>query len=176
MMLRADVIAGLRSLFKEGATYSGLLRYILKQHSEELPSQTVQQYFMEAFRIPFFCGIKRKVESPNNDDYYAQIDSWLIARILSMRTSWMEAGSSDSSEPTWWDTLPLTPPDQFQRGKPAWLSQESWESLLPTEQENLAAVATSCDVLSEHVLMLARLSEQLQRQISQLDSPACPSP
>ncbi len=170
MRIRPDVIAGLRSLFKDGATYSGLLRFILKQlPEEEADMLVIQHYLMEAFSVPFFCGVKKNVGSTGNDDYYATINTWLIPRILSTRSTWMGIDHAEQAG-AWWKTQKVTDPAQFPRGKPSWLSSASWESLSPVEQEKVAAAATSCAVLSEEVLLLSRLAERLQRRISELES------
>lgn len=170
---RSDVVSGLRKLFAEGATYSGLLRYILKQHvAEELKQSDVQRYLVEAFDVPFFCPVRKNVKSRQNDDYYTQIDTWLIADIVAARASWLGTHDSESPESAWWDTLPLKEPDQFPEGKPLWLSSASWEALSPDEREKMSAAATSCEVLWQKVLLLARLAEQLQRRVSELDD--CP--
>ncbi len=171
MLMKPEVIAGLRTHFIAGATYSGLLRYILKEHAgEELDAITIQSYLMQAFSISFFCPLRKNTNSRRNDDYYATIDTWLIPEILSTRESWMRSEASNSTEPPWWDNLTITNPEAFPRGKPSWISDSSWQALLPPEQEGLAAAATSCGVLSERLTLMARLAEQLQRKISELET------
>jgi hypothetical protein len=168
MLIRPDVVAGLRRLFADGATYSGLLRFILKQlPEEEVDMLVIQRYVMEAFSVPFSCPTRKNVASIANDDHYATINTWLIPRILSARSTWMGA-EHPKQVGAWWETQTITEPGQLPTGKPSWLSTASWESLSPTEQEKLAAAETSCAVLSEEVLLLSRLAERLQRRLSEL--------
>ncbi len=171
MELRFDIITGLRNLFKSGATYSGLLRYLLKQHSEdEVSTELFQRYLMEAFSIPFHCGIKRNVSLEGNDDQYALIDTWFIPRVLSMRRSWATSDEGDSEHRPWWLALSLTEPEHFPTGKPSWMSDSSWSALSPTEQEKVASATTSCHVLAEEVLLMSRLAERLQRTVAELQN------
>lgn len=170
MELRPDVVSGLRSLFKAGATYSGFLRYILNQHSgDELHAEIIRSYIMEAFSISFFLPVRRNVDSQQNDNCYAEIDTWMIPEILSTSGAELAVDDTDESVP-WWESLDLQTPDQFPTGKPAWLSSSSWEALSPTEREKVATATTSCSVLSQNLLVMARLAEQLQRRIDELDS------
>jgi hypothetical protein len=47
--MRLELIAGLRRVFTDGATFSGLLRYLIDQHPEGRVSPgVVREYLMEA--------------------------------------------------------------------------------------------------------------------------------
>ncbi len=172
MTLKPEAIEGLRNQFIAGATFSGLLRYLLDQHSgEQLSAQAIQLYFAEAFSIPFFGGVKKDASRRENDRHYATIDTWLITRVISTSDAWLQQSLNGTSQSFWWNDLDLNTGDQFSRGKPEWLSEESWGALSSVEQERIAAAVTSCEVLSQDVLVLARLAEELQRQLSDLQRP-----
>ena len=62
---RTDVIKELRALFKDGATFSGLLHYLQTRHNRApLDHWTIRDYLQEAFALP----IVRYVEPAEGPD------------------------------------------------------------------------------------------------------------
>jgi hypothetical protein len=170
----SQVITGLRQLFARGATFSGLLRYIVSQHpGERVTPATVREYLMDAFAIPFHEPIRMDVESPASDVLCAAVTAFLIPEIVSARPRWDgEPGSAEGAR-DWLDDLPVRDAGQVQEPSTATphpgISAAGWAALSIAERERLAQMEAGNRLLWERVQVLARLAEQLQRRICELE-------
>jgi len=172
--MHQHTIIGLRQRFADGATFSGLLRYLLDQHPEEkVTAGMVREYIMEAFSVPFHQSIKMDVDNPSNDDVYAAVNAFLLLEIVSARSHWHTSPRSEGGEKTWMDNLQLTDGAQLQRSRteqsPSGISEAGLAALSASERERLYEMEVGSRALWERVLVLARLAEQLQRKLCQLE-------
>ena len=85
---RTDVIKELRALFKDGATFSGLLHYLQTRHNgAPLDHWTIRDYLQEAFALP----IVRYVE-PAEGPHLSPDRLAVLNRTLLPRSSHAELG------------------------------------------------------------------------------------
>lgn len=166
MKPKPEVVEGLRELFIKGATYSGLLRYILNHHGGEVPRQLVYSYWHVAFSSALFQPIKKEVGCKANDEYYSQLTSRLIPEIIRNGETWI----TDAESETWWNDLEMDSSPVCESEKPTWMSTESWDSLTDAERQQLAQTIQNGEIQYQQKRLLARLAEQLQRQLSELEA------
>jgi hypothetical protein len=111
------------------------------------------------------------VDNPSNDDVYAAVNAFLLPEIVSTRFQWHTR--SEGGEKTWMDNLPLTDGAQLQRSRteesPSGISEAGLAALSASERERLYQMEVGSRALWERVLVLARLAEQLQRKICELE-------
>jgi hypothetical protein len=169
-----NLSTGLQQLFATGATFSGLLRYMIARHPEERVTQGMaRKYLMEAFAIPFHERIAMDIETPANDDLYAAVTAFLIPEIVSARPLWQQNPRSEASSESWLDRLQVTDAGELQQaiaGKPLpGISEAGWAALSGSDQERLRQMEVGSRILCERMAVLARLAEQLQRRICELE-------
>ncbi len=170
--MNPDVLQGLRRLFLEGTTFSGILRYLQQINGGKVAQGAFRLALVEAFGHPFQGGIPVNTEDPANDAFYALLGAHLIPEIVASRSQW-ESGSETGSKP-WFDDLPDTAEGRESPSHPgrppAGLGEEAWASLSPAEQERVGNLERENRALWERVLLFARLAEQLQRRASELEA------
>ncbi len=107
MSPRPDVVSELRSLFKEGATPSRLIRHIVERHEGERSYQAlIQAYFREAFGIPIVRGLNPTDDYQHADLRYAFLNEQLVHDMLQKRGEWdVGPGAELSRAESWLDSL-----------------------------------------------------------------------
>jgi hypothetical protein len=173
MTLRPELIAGLRQLLADGATLSGLVKYVLEQHPKEGMTQgVIRAYLMEAFSVPFHERLRKDVSSADSHDFYARLNLFYLPEIVAGSPAWYAAGVPNGEGQSWLDHYRADddgrskPPEP---GKPpAGISEASWAVLSAAERERVQQMDVNERDLGNRVRMLAHLAERLQRKVSEL--------
>ncbi len=178
MTLRPEVIAGLRQLLIDGATLSGLVKYVQAQHPEEDLSQGVlRAYLMEAFAVPFHERLRKDVDSPESQEFFARLNLFVLPEIVAASPAWYAVEGRNGEEMSWLDRFrsdDLGRPNVPKPGKPpAGISEATWAVLLPTERERVEQLEANERDLGDRVRLLAHLAERLQQKISDLQTQVC---
>jgi hypothetical protein len=170
---RPEVVSELRSMFKEGATPSHLIRHIVERHEgEQNYHALIQMYFLEAFGIPIVRGLNPTDHYQHVDLRYAFLNEQLVHDMIQKRDEWdvgVDAGACGTG--SWLD--PLRAGDdqkrinQVQAATIPELSQ-CWAQLTPKEQYFIQRTLATANGLYESVKILARLAECLQQQLAGL--------
>lgn len=176
MTVRPEVIDELRSLFKEGATPSRLMRQIAERHADE-PDQygLIQEYFLEAFAVPIVRGLKPQDDFRNTGMQYAFLNHHLLHELAVRRSEWDAEHDRDSQ---WLDGAAVTDHETRVSSleRPALPElRRIWSDLTADERAAvLRASATSAGHL-ETVKLLARLAERLQSRVNELEAAVEPA-
>lgn len=166
------VVAALRSLFTAGATPSRLIRLVVAHHPDDPDwHHLVQRYFREAFMVP-------TVRIMNDRDAWEEMDlsHWdlnihLLHRMVENRSTWLQDVTFDQD--SWLDSLVATDePELIKQSQPPAEVAESWSELPIQVREYVRRITGNAKALHERVLILARLAEQLQQRVSELEQ--CP--
>jgi hypothetical protein len=171
MKLRPELIEGLRLLFAEGTTFSGLLRYIIDQHTDKkVTPGVVRQYLTEAFCIRFHESIRMDVHAAENDSSYARVNAFLIPEIVAAYGEWQKEFLPSPGEKPWFDDLrdsAVAPPQEpiTRAAPPAGIRTDTWAALPDSDRERICQMEASNRILWEQLQLLARLAEQLQRRL-----------
>jgi hypothetical protein len=176
MNLRPDVVGELRSMFKEGATPSRLIRHIVERHDDERGHHgLIQAYFLEAFGIPIVRGLNPTDDHQHTDLRYAFLNDQLVHDMVQRREDWDPGFGSGASE-NWLDPLKASDDQQRLRqvqGRNIPELSRCWTQLTPKEQDFIQRSLATANGLHETVKILSRLAECLQQQLSELQaSPA----
>jgi hypothetical protein len=175
MPIIPQVVKELQELFKAGATPSRLLLHIASRHGPEDRWRTlVQDYFLEAFAIPF-------PRVMNERERYSQIDlnnyllnTRLLHQMVQTRLQWDRGISSPHEAPgSWLDCLVATDDaDLVNQAKPGEIPEFSgcWPELDSSAQQAIQRLVGNSALLYERMLILARLVECLQRQVVLLEA------
>jgi hypothetical protein len=167
MNLRPEVVVELRSLFKEGATPSRLIRHIVERHDDDSDYfGLIQFYFMEAFAVPIVRGLQPLDDYRHADLRYAFLNDDLLHNMVEKRGEWDTGNGADS----WLDSLVAHDGmAQLERARtvvPTELHQ-CWPSLTPKEREYIHLLIASSRGMSERAKILSRLAECLQQQVNE---------
>lgn len=164
---RPEVVAELRSLFKEGATPSRLLRHIAERHGAARGLHTlIQAYFLEAFGVPILRGLNPIDDYQHADLRYAFLNEQLVHEIVQKRNEW------DDGSASWLGDLVASDDGQRARDVQEAIPEldRCWPQLTAKEQAFIHRSLASARGLSETVKILARLTEQLQQQLAEARS------
>jgi hypothetical protein len=174
MKTRPEVIEELRTLFKNGATPSRLIRHIAARHDdEERLHFLVQDYFMEAFGIPIVRGLDPTDDYQPSDFRHAFLSEQLLHQMIEKLSEWHTRadGSTKDDEP--WFTGLVATPDEARMGQaqsaPVPDLAGCWPKLSQKEQSYMRAIMASANGLHETVKILSRLAETLQQKIDELE-------
>ena len=173
MNARAEIISELRSILKEGATPSRLIRHIVERHSGESGMHTlIQEYFLETFGVPIVRGLKPLDDYDHADLRYAFLNNDLLHDIVQKRLEW-DGDFTDAPElNSWLDTLIASDDHerirQMQSSVPNDL-KHCWPQLSLEEQYYIQMSSASANGLNEKVKILSRLVEQLQQKVIELE-------
>jgi hypothetical protein len=175
MSTRPEVIRELRSLFKEGATPSHLIRHIVERHAgERRYHQLIQDYFREAFGVPIVRGLNPIDDYRHADLRHAFLNEEVVHEIIQRKSEWDEnAAAGTGRTDSWLD--PLNASDDHQR-----ISQlkttaipelaRIWSQLTPEEQHFIDGSMATANGLYETVKILSRLAECLQQRVVELEA------
>lgn len=172
---RPEVVSELRSLFKEGATPSRLIRHIAEHHKGEARLHLLTQlYFQEAFGIPIVRGLNPTDDYQHADLRYAFLNEQLIHEIVQKREEWDTANGLDSGRSaSWLDTLTASGHqqrlDRIQATVIPELSQ-CWPQLTADEKHYIQRSLASANGLYETVKILSRLVECLQQRLNKVEA------
>jgi hypothetical protein len=174
MPANPEIVRELRNLFTSGATPSRLLLHIFANHGpEDNWHSIVQDYFSEAFGIPFArVSPKRERYARINLENYV-LNTRLLHNMVQTRSQWEnEASCVPGSEGGWLDSLIATDEDdlvnQADPAKLAGLSQ-CWLQLDPAAQDSIRRLLGNSTLLYQRMMILARLAESLQKKVVELE-------
>jgi hypothetical protein len=175
MPVNTAVVGELRSLFKDGATPSRLIRHICERHQgDPLLYALIPDYFSQAFSAPA-ARLAKRGESYSGDDLrHAHLNVDLIHRMLQRRGEWdHEPEVSGEGAKSWFDGLAAT--DEAQLIEQADLEASAAlagaaKHLDRDAQRQVQRLVGNVHALLEKVEILARLSERLQQQVSALEN------
>jgi|SRR5579872_1681526 len=175
MNTRTEIINELRSLFKDGATPSRLIRHIVERHEGERSLHAlIQSYFLEAFGIPIVRGLNPTDDFQHTDLHYSFLNEQLIHDMVQKRSEWdagFVAGSSETE--SWLDSLKAADDDQrISQVQSVAISELSrcWPNMTPKEQAYIQGSLATANGLYQSVKILARLAECLQQQVAELQA------
>jgi hypothetical protein len=175
MNTRPEVINELRSLFKDGATPSRLIRHIVDRHAGERTYHSlIQACFREAFGIPIVRGLNPIDDYQHADLRYAFLNEQLVHEMIQRRSEWDSGGAAGTREDgAWLDSL--TAHDDKQRLREVQSVtlpdlSECWSRLSPDEQHYIQRSFASANGLYETVKILSRLVECLQRRLDEVEA------
>jgi hypothetical protein len=180
MSTRPEVINELRSLFKDGATPSRLIRHIVERHAgDRTVHALIQGYFHDAFGIPIVRGLSPIDDYQHADLRYAFLNEHLVHEIIQRRSEWDSGGGvGTSGSGSWLDTLSATDAKQrISAMQSVTLPDLSrcWSQLTPDEQYYITMSMASANGLCETVKALSRLAECLQQKIVELEAATSPA-
>lgn len=171
MNLHPEIIRELRTLFKDGATPSRLIRHIVERHEGERSYHAlIQAYFFEAFGVPMVRGLSPTDDYQHADLRYAFLNEQLLHEMIQKRSEWEnrdEKGTNGAG--TWLDSLRAN--DDHQRLQQAQETlppdlRRCWPLLTAEEQYYIQLSMASANGVFETVKILARLIERLQQKVS----------
>jgi hypothetical protein len=172
MSTRPEVIRELRVLFKEGATPSRLIRHIVARHPGESSWHAlIQDYFLEAFGVPIVRGLQPFDNYRHADLRYAFLNEHLIHEILEKHAQWDQEEGQHKEAISWLDSTQATDKEELLKQAQAAIVPEladCWERLDLRERSFIQRTMASANGLYEEVKVLARLAEQLQQKIVEL--------
>jgi hypothetical protein len=179
MSTRLEVVNELRSLFRDGATPSRLIRHIVERHAgERRYHQLIQDYFREGFGIPIVRGLNPIDDYRHADLRYAFLNEQLVHEMVEKRHEWDTAdGVIAGTSGCWLDSLNATDDQQRSRQVKAAAVPELrriWSQLTPEEQDYIDRSMASANGLYEKVKILSRLAEGLQQRIVELEAASVP--
>jgi len=179
MSTRPEVINELRSLFKDGATPSRLIRHIVGRHAGERTIHSlIQAYFHEAFGIPIVRGLTPVDDYRHADLRYAFLNEQLVHEMTQSRSEWDKGAAGTSGVGSWLDSLNARNNQQrisqIQTTAIPELSR-AWSQLTPKEQYFIQMSMASANGLYETVKILSRLAECLQQRIVELEAASAPA-
>lgn len=169
-LTRPEVVCELRSLFKEGATPSRLIRHIAERHSGEARLHLLTHlYFQEAFGIPIVRDLNPIDAYQQADLRYAFLNEQLIQEMVQKREEWDAANGLASGErASWLDTLTASDHQQrLNRIQATAIPELSrcWPQLTADEQHYIQRSLATANGLYETVKILSRLVECLQQRL-----------
>jgi len=169
---RPEVIRELRTLFKEGATPSRLLRHIAERHEREGNLHSlIQSYFRDAFGIPIVRGLNPSDDYHGADLRYAFLNEKLVNEIIQRRSVWDNTGDiTPGGTSSWLDEVKASDDQQrISKMQSIVLPELSrcWSQLTPKEQHFIQRSLASANGLYETVKILARLVECLQQRLAE---------
>jgi hypothetical protein len=160
------VIAELRSLFRQGATPSRLVRHVVEHHGRGPDTdRLIRAYFREAFGVPMLRASATLLDLPPEQLPFAPVTARYVHEMVEHRGEW-------DAESGWMDTLSATNVGtQFRQAHP---EREPglalvWEQLDEPTRDVLRRLYSSQQHLSETTAILSRLVEQLQAQVVALE-------
>lgn len=170
MNKQAKLIHDLRSLVKDGATPSRLIRHILSELGEKTSQSDLQKILMQAFQLP----IVQISPYSTTDQKGIVLNRTLLPEIVGNRNLWdTEKPSASNGHVSWLDGLHVQHPgdamDKLMSTPYPGISEQSWAALHPEEQNGLFLQLASSRVLSDRVELLSRLAERLQEKIDELE-------
>jgi hypothetical protein len=178
MRTRPEVVHELRSLFKEGATPSALIRHVIARHEGERNLHPlIQAYFREAFGVPIVRGLSPTDDYRQADLRCAFLNEQLAHEMVQRRGEWDSPGG-DESGGAWLDALSASDDQQrlSQLQAPPPELGRCWPQLTPSEQSFIQRSLASANGLYEAVKILSRLAECLQQKIVRLEAGAPEEP
>ena len=169
MNTRPEVIGELRTMFKEGATPSRLIRHIVERHENEHRFHLlIQLYFLEAFAVPIVRGLNPIDDYQHADLRLDFLNEQLLHEMVQKRSEWDHGGSE-----TWLDSLTATDDEQRHRkvrdAVPGELSR-LWTQMTPKEKAYIHMLYASSHGQDETVKIMSRLLEALQNQVNELQA------
>jgi hypothetical protein len=168
-----QVILELRSLFLHGATPSRLIQHIAVRHAAEGNLYfLVQSYFRAAFSTPVLRVSPDVLLQDPQGLELAFLNVHLIHDMILRRPEWAVTDQPDGETTSWIDGLKASNDaaliDQANPEKVPELAK-SWGLLDEDAKRYIRRVFGNAQALQEHVLILARLTEQLQHATSSVD-------
>lgn len=172
MSTRPEVISELRSLFKEGATPSRLIRHVVERHEGERGHHAlIQAYFLETFGVPIVRGLSPIDDFQHADLRYAFLNEQLLHEMIQRRRVWDTDVIGASEAGGWLDTLAAGDDKQRLREVQSVNLPDlnaCWPRLTQEERDYIQRSLASARGLHESVKILARLAECLQQQLAEL--------
>jgi len=179
MSTRPEIISELRSLFKEGATPSRLIRHIVERHEGERQFHSlIQAYFLEAFGVPIVRGLSPTDNYHHADLRYAFLNEQLLHEMIERRSEWDSNGDLMNGTDSWLGNLSAS--DDHQRIRqaqtvmPPELSR-CWPEMTPDERNFIHLSMASANGLFETVKILSRFVECLQQKVVELETVSTPA-
>jgi len=174
MSTRPEVINELRSLFKEGATPSRLIRHIVERDDGERSYHAViQDYFLEAFGVPIVRGLNPVDDYQHTDLRHAFLNEWLVHEMIQKRKEWDSETTGTGEAEGWLDSLVANDDKQRLREVQSVNLPDlsvCWPRLTPEERDYIHRTLASARGLHEAVKTLSRLAECLQQQLVELQA------
>jgi hypothetical protein len=175
MNTRPEVIRELRTLFKEGATPSRLIRHIAERHDGERNLHSlIQAYFLDAFGVPIVRGLRPTDDYQHADLRYAFLNEQLLHEMIQERSEWdTQDGARTNGTVSWLDSLNASDDQRrIHQAQAVVLPDLSrcWSQLTPAEQHFIHQSMASANGLNETVKILSRLAECLQQRIVELEA------
>jgi hypothetical protein len=175
MSTRFEIVEELRSLFKEGATPSRLIRHIAERHEGDSNLHSlIQMYFQEAFAVPIVRGLNPIDDYHCADLRYAFLSEQLLHEMIQNRCLWDRPNGDNSFEtPGWLESVQANDPqrqiDQIQMETIPELSR-CWHQLNEKESAFIRRSLASANGLYETVIILSRLAECLQQKLLEAEA------
>ena len=159
-------VGELRSLFKEGATPSWLIRHIVEHHEGQRGLHgLIQAYFFEAFGIPIVRGLNPNDDFRHSDLRYAFLNEHLVHDMIEKRAEWDHGFEGQTG---WLDSLEASDDqERFGRLQATDIPELSacWSKLTVKEQSFIQRSMATTNGLYESIKILSRLAECLQQQL-----------
>jgi len=163
-------ILWVRDLIKKGATIPGCLRAI--QNRVEVDHPRAVEILRAAFCLGPGVTQKASAAFSKPDDSKAEqgLATFLILpQIIRSRTEWDE--SSEQTTENWFNALACSSPDKLEQQALATIQgSRVWENVPPAVRDQYLTVERSRLKLSEFGEIVARLAEQLQRRVEELEA------
>ncbi len=173
MLTDPQVIAILRSRFREGSTPSHLIKLLLAHpRGGQSFFPLLQTCFREAFAVPFVRASNRPEDYASNDLRFAHLNIHLLHEMVQHRVEWDDADRGGDKGECWLDCLVATDESELiKRANPATLPEFAgcWQSLGQPVQNYIQRITGNTNVLHEKVRILAALAEQLQQRVGALE-------
>lgn len=168
---RMQLIEDLGIRLKDGASPSGLIRYVLSVLGDAVSYVDLGDVLQAAFHLPV-VRLSRSSVAPERDHKGVILNKTLLLEIVQRRSDW-DASDSPSMKSSWMDSLALRSPQEIGkevRSSPfPELTNTSWSALSPEERESLCVQHISGIVNSQRLEVLSRLVERLQEKVNELE-------
>ncbi len=173
MITDPQLVTELRTLFKNGATPSAVVRRIAEQYAGQPQlDRTVRDYFRVAFDVPVARVGPEMVEAILGGAGMPALNRSLLHRMIETRSGWdTEVEGSES----WLDGVTATSPAALvANADPQTVPQlaASWDMLDDAAKVYLRRILGNADELYERMNTLAVLAETLQQQVAAANRPA----
>ena len=148
--------------------------HIFQNHGpEDNWHSLVQDYFSEAFAIPFArVSSKRERYARITLENYL-LNTSLLHKMVQTRSQWENGASAvPASEAGWLDSLIATDEDDLvNQADPVKLMglSQCWLQLEPAAQDSIRRLLGNSTLLHQRMMILARLAESLQKKVVELE-------
>lgn len=165
------VVTTLRKMFAAGATPSRLIRYIADYHSSDPRwPQYVKNYFSSAFSIVLLDMENQSPDARLSEKKTSHLNTHVLHELVGRAHLWQGISASDR---VWFDGLAVSPDELtlIDQIKPELHPSLSGSWLLMTQEARdfVRRAMVNSQSYYEKTQILARLVEQLQQQLDDLE-------